>query len=166
MVGKPGFSRQIFLARIQELQAKHNLCTDVAFDQFAGLSNMVGRWKSGNIKIPTLDTLMAVAETFGVSLDWLVGRPGAHHVAENGTPLELPGAILPPTVRTAIKQRVKAYLAGHRLKLPLDQEVRLEVLLEDYYRDTLELPDDQVIKAYLVLCRQTSPEDVHDKDHN
>ncbi|SDF28016.1 helix-turn-helix domain-containing protein [Sporolituus thermophilus] len=67
------FLHEIFCVRLRQLRQKHNLTAE----QFGRIFNVskqtVSRWELGD-RIPPLDVVVAIADYFDVSLDWLTGR--------------------------------------------------------------------------------------------
>ena len=62
-----------FFERFNQLLDEHNT-TAYRVSKETGISErLVGQWKVGRMK-PNLDNLVKLADYFGVSLDYLVGR--------------------------------------------------------------------------------------------
>ena len=63
----------IFSVRLRELRERKNL-DKKTLAELCGLSkNQIGRYETGEIE-PSAKSLMALADYFGVSIDYLLGR--------------------------------------------------------------------------------------------
>lgn len=68
-----------FGARVKQLRERKNL-TQQNFAEMLGVTSAtVISWERGG-KCPSVDTALAIAEKFGVSLDWLCGRESVEHL--------------------------------------------------------------------------------------
>ena len=73
MEGKDTMERDIFSKRLAELR-KRNRSSGRVLSELCGLSSdAVRRYERGEAE-PKMGSLCAIADYFGVSLDWLCGR--------------------------------------------------------------------------------------------
>ena len=73
--------------RIKELRTSHGL-TQVEFaKQLAVSKQAVSNWENNNIQ-PSIDMLLKIADFFGVSTDFLLGRSNTCTLNVNGLSLE------------------------------------------------------------------------------
>lgn len=153
------FRRDLFLQRIDLLRTEQKIDheKDPAFDKLVGLKNWLYRFRHGYIKELTLEPLLVIADHFQVSLDWLLGRTVHAKVQEHRDFTYLAQPTLSLEARREIKTRVRGFLKKTKEALTPVQESCLERDLEDYYLDGFKLPDDDVIKHYLPLCRRPHP---------
>lgn len=148
-----------FLKNLEFLMRRHGMATEQEFEKIINMRGAFYSWKmtdkEGKPKkysAPQAETLLKIAKHFNVSIDWLLtGEPQTLSVQEQGTTYTSPA--ISPEARMEIKIRIRQYLKKTRQSLDPEAEAKLEVLLEDYYREMRELPDDQIIKAYLILAR-------------
>jgi transcriptional regulator with XRE-family HTH domain len=148
------YSHEKFFRHLKILKDKAGIDTWQKFEQEINMLGAVYRWKTGK-DAPTPESLLKIARRFQVSLDWLLTgkepQPGFHEPRAEAIQA---GPTISRDARMKIKLQIRTYLDKYKETLSTDAWVELELLLEDYYRDTFELPDDQVIKAYLLLCRR------------
>ena len=67
------FNKVVFIARLKELRTGHNLTMKRLGEHVGVIKQAVGNWETGE-RVPTLETTVAIADFFGVSLDFLTGR--------------------------------------------------------------------------------------------
>lgn len=66
-------TENVFGRRLQQLRERRRISRRV-LAELCGLSrNMVGRYERGERR-PTLETVVVLADFFGVTVDWLLGR--------------------------------------------------------------------------------------------
>ena len=65
--------REIYLKRLMKLRKKNNLALQALGEIIGGSNQSVSRLERGK-NVPSFDTLIALADFFKVSLDYLVGR--------------------------------------------------------------------------------------------
>lgn len=69
--------------RIKELRTAHGL-TQVEFAQKLSVSKQaVSNWENNNIQ-PSIDMLVKIADYFGVTTDYLLGRSNDYSLSTNG----------------------------------------------------------------------------------
>ncbi len=66
------FKQKIFCERLKLLRLSQNLTLEQLAKELGLVKITVGNWENG-IRVPSLDTSIALAEYFNVSLDYLVG---------------------------------------------------------------------------------------------
>ncbi|SEJ00195.1 Helix-turn-helix [Propionispira arboris] len=66
------FKKEIFCQRLRQLRQDKKMTTTQLATEFEVTKQTVSRWELGD-RIPTLDTVAAIADYFDVSLDYLVG---------------------------------------------------------------------------------------------
>lgn len=72
-VARRKFPRSEFGERLNTMRLRRNLCA-TTLGELCGLSkNMIGRYERGE-KAPSVDVLVALADFFDVSVDYLIGR--------------------------------------------------------------------------------------------
>ena len=71
--GSAMFSQEIFCRRLRQLRKTHKLTAEQLGKIFNVSKQTVSRWELGD-RLPPLDVVVAIADYFGVSLDWLTGR--------------------------------------------------------------------------------------------
>ena len=67
------FDDQAFASRLKELRTARGLTMDALAKEIHGTKAAIGNFENANKK-PSLDALIALADYFDVSLDYLVGR--------------------------------------------------------------------------------------------
>lgn len=67
------FDSKAFAARVRELRIARGLTMEALAKELHGTKAAIGNFENENKK-PSLDTLIALADYFDVSLDYLVGR--------------------------------------------------------------------------------------------
>lgn len=67
------FDSQVFATRLKELRTARGLTMDALAKEIHGTKAAIGNFENANKK-PSLDALIALADYFDVSLDYLVGR--------------------------------------------------------------------------------------------
>ncbi|SDD85921.1 helix-turn-helix domain-containing protein [Sporomusa acidovorans] len=66
------FRQKIFCERLKALRLSQNLTLEQLANELDLVKQTIGNWEKG-IRIPSLETSIALAEYFNVSLDYLVG---------------------------------------------------------------------------------------------
>ena len=66
-------SKNTFSVQVKKLRIKNNLTLSGLGEQVNAAKQTVGHWETG-YRVPPLDVLIALADYFDVSLDYLVGR--------------------------------------------------------------------------------------------
>lgn len=67
------FDAHTFAARLKELRTARGLTMDALAKEIHGTKAAIGNFENANKK-PSLDAIIALADYFDVSLDYLVGR--------------------------------------------------------------------------------------------
>lgn len=67
------FSEKDFSARLKELRTSKGLTMEALAKEIHGTKAAIGNFENGNKK-PSLDAVIALADYFNVSIDYLVGR--------------------------------------------------------------------------------------------
>lgn len=67
------FDIHVFATRLKELRTAKGLTMDALAKEIHGTKAAIGNFENANKK-PSLDALIALADYFDVSLDYLVGR--------------------------------------------------------------------------------------------
>ena len=68
------FEPSVFAARIKALRISHNLTMDALAKEIHATKATIGNFENVNKK-PSLDAILALADYFNVSVDYLLGRP-------------------------------------------------------------------------------------------
>lgn len=66
------FKQEIFCERLKALRLSQSLTLEQLAKELGLVKQTIGNWEKG-VRIPSLDTSIALAEYFNVSLDYLVG---------------------------------------------------------------------------------------------
>lgn len=67
------FDEHTFATRLKELRTSKGLTMEALAKEIHGTKASIGNFENGNKK-PSMDALIALADFFDVSLDYLVGR--------------------------------------------------------------------------------------------
>lgn len=67
------FSKKIFSARLIELRAEHKVSSQILAEGIGVSRPAISRFEHG-VDFPHVNTLVALADYFNVSLDYLAGR--------------------------------------------------------------------------------------------
>ena len=69
------FNREGFVERLELIRAKSGLSKGDFADKIQ-VKNAIGRYKSGYIKVPSVDTLLRIHQIFDVDVTWLLTGKG------------------------------------------------------------------------------------------
>ncbi|WP_346352969.1 helix-turn-helix transcriptional regulator [Azotosporobacter soli] len=67
------FQKEILAQRLKEERLAHKLTQDQVGQLLGVVKQTVGHWETG-LRLPTIDSLVAMADYYNVSLDYLTGR--------------------------------------------------------------------------------------------
>jgi len=117
--------KKTFGKRLSECRKQNNLSRAKLGEKCGDVSEAaVGAWERGEY-IPELEKLLSLAETFKISLDWLLGRPVAsevdaydYHYAPEHLALIDRWVLLPPDMQDHIRAVIE------RIALPYDPRYR------------------------------------------
>lgn len=101
------FSKDVFAERVREYRLMLGL-TQQALGDLAGLSKQAINDIEAGRRLTTLDKAVALANTFNVSLDWLVGRENS---ASSPKPAKDPQAVLLLEQTSELLAAVRDYLS-------------------------------------------------------
>lgn len=125
-----------FGKRLCELRESYGLLSSDVARLLACQPRTVRQWEQGRGR-PHLDSLTALAEHFAVSVDWLLGRAGAHRDA--------------PALQRA-KENLRAYLrASRRDEGPVTPAQRVATVLAHLCRDAPELFTPEHLCRHLLI---------------
>lgn len=143
---------KIFLGQIDKIKAEFGFKKDRDFDRALGLKNKLYRWRKGDVKGVTLETLLLIREKFKKTLDWLLfGEEPILALAEF-TPESYDARPLAPIEADLLNEAmamVEEVLKEEKQKLQPEQKARL---LTRIYNDCAEdriKPDSIMVKRYL-----------------
>lgn len=101
------FSKDVFAERVREYRLMLGL-TQQALGDLAGLSKQAINDIEAGRRLTTLDKAVALANTFNVSLDWLVGRENSD---SSPKPAKDPQAVLLLEQTSELLAAVRGYLS-------------------------------------------------------
>ena len=101
------FSKDVFAERVREYRLMLGL-TQQALGDLAGLSKQAINDIEAGRRLTTLDKAVALANTFNVSLNWLVGRENS---ASSPKPAKDPQAVLLLEQTSELLAAVRDYLS-------------------------------------------------------
>jgi len=149
---KPSFPTKIFLHRLKKLQDEHGLQDPHDLNAYIGIPNWFNRFKNRC----EIETILAIANTFGVSVDWLLGRQPQKQILaqEHVDTSYMARPDLKIDTRSQIKILLDDYLDKTRQSLSSKGRAIMESMLEEYYLENFEMPDERIIEAYMPWGRK------------
>lgn len=126
----------MFRLRIKDLREAKGLSQSAFAKDFGVAQSTVGNWESGT-REPNVDTIQKIADYFGVTVDYLLGRPSGHVQA-----FETENAPSPSSMAT--DQDIRRIARARKQMSPERQKAMMQVLeaaFTEYFSDDFEDPD-------------------------
>jgi hypothetical protein len=157
----PPFNMDAFIKRLDLIMEEIGLKPgkdDREFDRALGVDNQLYRWRRKIPKTVSEESIVRIMQRFGKSRRWLMVGQERYSVQEIDEEEYEPRRPSVPAATPEIVARAMAYVKENRRKLTNREFGELVRLLLKYYLKEMDLPDDQVIKHYIVLARDIEEE--------